>query len=71
MTEVREYDQKIPQALTADQPMAPGGRAKEHLEKQDIQKTIKAKQPAFSSFYNLQGQVSHNLLFSEFCKTYL
>ena len=28
---VSEYDQEIPQSYTADQPMAPLGRDKEHL----------------------------------------
>ena len=42
-----EYDQEIPQAHTADQPMAPRGRATEHRLLQDTRKTVKAKQPAF------------------------
>ena len=46
---VSEYDQEIPQSHTADQPTAPWGRATEHIQSQDIQKTIKAKQPALSS----------------------
>ena len=37
--EKNECDQEIPKSHTADQPTAPGGRATEHLQKQDIQKT--------------------------------
>ena len=33
-----EYDQEIPQSQTADQPMAPCGRATEYLQEQYIQK---------------------------------
>ena len=46
---VSEYDQEIPHSHTAYQPTAPWGRATEHRQSQDIQKTIKAKQPSLSS----------------------
>ena len=46
---VSEYDQEIPKSHTADQPTAPRGRATKHLQQQDTQKTIKAKQQALSS----------------------
>ena len=36
---VSEYDQKIPQSQTADQPTALWGRATEHSQQQDIWKT--------------------------------
>ena len=49
-----EYDQEIPQSPIADQPTAPWGRATEHLQLQDIHKTIKEKQPALSSFQQSQ-----------------
>ena len=38
---VSEYDQEIPQSQTTDRPYAPLGRTTEHLQQQDIQKTIK------------------------------
>ena len=44
---VSEYDQEIPQSQTADNPMAPRGRAAQ--PSRDTRKTIKAKQPALSS----------------------
>ena len=44
---VSEYDQEIPQSQTADNPMAPGGRAAQ--PPRDTRKTKKAKQPALSS----------------------
>ena len=34
-----EYGQEIPQSQTADQPMAPRGRAREHKQSQDIRET--------------------------------
>ena len=34
-----EYGQEIPQTHTADQPMAPRGRAPEHQQSQDIKET--------------------------------
>ena len=40
---VSEYDQEIPQSQTADNPMAPRGRAAQ--PSQDTRKTNKAKQP--------------------------
>ena len=43
---VSEYDQEIPQSQTADNPMAPGGRAA--LPPRDTRKK-RAKQPALSS----------------------
>ena len=43
---VSEYYQEIPQFTTAVQPMAPWTRATEHLQYQDICKTITAKPPA-------------------------
>ena len=62
---VSEYEHEIPQSHTADQPMAPWGRATEHIQSQDIQKTIKAKQPDFSStsilLQNWKGhKIMHN-----------
>ena len=45
---VSENDQEIPQSHTADQSTAPRGRATEHIQQQDIRKTIKEKQPARS-----------------------
>ena len=42
-----EYDQKIPQSQTADNPKAPRGRATQ--PSRDTRKTNKAKQPALSS----------------------
>ena len=44
---VSGYDQEIPQSQTADNPMAPQGRATQ--PSQDTRKTNKAKQPALSS----------------------
>ena len=44
---VSEYDQKIPQSQTADNPVAPRGRATQ--PSQDTRKTNLAKQPAISS----------------------
>ena len=44
---VSEYDQEIPQSQTADNPVAPRGRAVQ--PSQDTRKTNKAKQPALSS----------------------
>ena len=44
---VSEYDQEIPQSQTADNPMAPRGRAAQ--PSQDTMKTNKAKQPDLSS----------------------
>ena len=41
---VNEYDQEIPQSQTADNPMAPRGRATQ--PSQDTRKTNLAKQPA-------------------------
>ena len=41
---VSEYDQEIPQSQTADNPMAPQGRAAQ--PSQDIRKTNLAKQAA-------------------------
>ena len=46
---VREYDQEIPQSYFADKPMAPLGRATEHLHNYDIRKTIEAKLSALHS----------------------
>ena len=40
MQEASEYNQEIPQSSTAVQPMAPWGSSTEHLQSQDIQKTI-------------------------------
>ena len=45
---VSEYDQEIPQSQTADNPMAPRGRAAQ--PSQDTRKTNYAKQSALSSF---------------------
>ena len=42
-----EYDQEIPQSQTADNPMAPRGRAPQ--PSRDTRKTNSAKQPALSS----------------------
>ena len=51
LKKVSEYDQEMPQSHTADQPTAPSwGRFTERQQKQDIKKTIKAKQPALSLF---------------------
>ena len=44
---VSEYDQEMPQSQTADNPMAPRGRAAQ--PSQDTSKTNQAKQPALSS----------------------
>ena len=44
---VSEYDQEIPQSQTADNPMAPRGRAAQ--PSRDTGKTNKAKQPALPS----------------------
>ena len=44
---VSEYDQEIPQSRTADNPMAPRGKAAQPPG--DTRKTNKAKQPALSS----------------------
>ena len=44
---VSEYDQEIPQSQTADNPMAPPGRAAQPSRGKT--KTNKAKQPALSS----------------------
>ena len=44
---VIEYDQEIPQSQTADNPVAPRGRAAQ--PSRDNRKTNKAKQPALSS----------------------
>ena len=44
---VSEYDQEIPHSQTADNPMAPRGRAAQ--PSRDTRKTNKAKQPALSS----------------------
>ena len=37
--------QEMPKLHTADQPMAPRGRATKHSPSQDIRKTFKAKHP--------------------------
>ena len=42
-----EYDQEVPQSQTADNPVAPRGRAAQ--PSRDTRKTNKAKQPALSS----------------------
>ena len=47
--QVSEYDQKIPQSHTAEQPTASKVRATEHLQSQDTRKTIKEKRIALSS----------------------
>ena len=47
---VSEYDQEIPQSQTADNPMAPRGRATQ--PSRDTRKTNSAKQPALSSSSN-------------------
>ena len=44
---VSEYDQEIPQSQTADNPVAPRGRATQ--PSLDTRKTNQAKQPALSS----------------------
>ena len=44
---VSEYDQEIPQSQTADNPMAPRGRAAQ--PSRDTRKTKLAKQPALFS----------------------
>ena len=44
---VSEYDQEIPQSQTADNPLAPRGRAAQ--PSRDTRKTNRAKQPALSS----------------------
>ena len=44
---VSEYDQEIPQSQTADNPMAPRGRATQ--SSRDTRKANQAKQPALSS----------------------
>ena len=44
---VSEYDQEIQQSQTADNTVAPRGRAAQ--PSQDTKKTIQAKQPALSS----------------------
>ena len=44
---VSEYDQEIPQSQTADNPVAPRGRAAQ--PSRDTRKTNKAKQLALSS----------------------
>ena len=44
---VSEYDQEIPQSQTADNPVAPRGRAAQ--PSQDTRKTNQAKQSALSS----------------------
>ena len=50
---VSEYDQEIPQSQTADNPVAPRGRAAQ--PSRDTRKTHKAKQPALSSPSSLCG----------------
>ena len=47
--EVSEYDQEILRSKTPDQPTTSWGRVTEHLQKQDIRKTIKAKLLVLSS----------------------
>ena len=47
LKKVSEYDQEIQQSQTADNPMAPRGRAAQ--PSRDTRKTNKAKQPAVSS----------------------
>ena len=49
LQKVSEYEQEMPQSQTADQPTELCGRATGFLQKQDIHKTIKAKQPALST----------------------
>ena len=49
LQKISEYGQEIPQSYTTDQPTTSLGRATEYLKYQDIQKTIKPKQPALSS----------------------
>ena len=44
---VSKYDQEIPHSQTADNPLAPRGRAAQ--PSRDTRKTHKAKQPALSS----------------------
>ena len=44
---ISEYDQEIPQSQTADNPVAPPGRAAQ--PSRDTRKTNSAKQPALSS----------------------
>ena len=44
---VSEYDQETPQSQTADNPVAPRGRAAQ--PSRDTRKTNKAKQPTLSS----------------------
>ena len=46
---VSEYEQKMPQSHTTDQPILLWGRGIEQWQGIDIQKTIKVKQPALSS----------------------
>ena len=46
---VSEYDQEIPQSQTADNPVAPRGRAAQ--PSRDTRKTNLAKQPALSLPY--------------------
>ena len=63
---VSEYDQETPQSQTADNPMAPGGRATQ--PPRDTRKTNQAKQPAPSSPSRwLQYQNGHKATYN---KTY-
>ena len=57
---VSEYGQEIPQSQTADNPMAPRGRAAQ--PPRDTRKTNKTKQPATSSpSRRLQPQNGHKV----------
>ena len=48
-TKAREYDREIQKSHTADQPMAPWGKATEQKQSQGTRQTNKVKQPALSS----------------------
>ena len=60
---VSEYDQEIPQSQTADNPLAPRGRAAQ--PSRDTRKTNQAKQPAlFSQSRWLQYKNGHKVTYN-------
>ena len=66
---VIEYDQEIQQSKTADEPMAPLGKATGHLQKPDIQKTktaienmsLDARKHVFKGWRTAKAQISLRL----------
>ena len=49
-----EYEQEMPQSHATDQPIVLWGRGKKRWQGNDIQKTIKVKQPALNQLSHLQ-----------------